>query len=136
MKKIEEKKVEENKEVLQDNYLIYAKRKTSSCLLKKGKVPGIFYRNSEYCSFTEYQKQIFNKKVFYDYEEILREFPSIYSRLTGGGFTGSFEAFCSAINKLLKKTHPEVKITTDSRRKLQKRAGGRGARAKRQKSYR
>jgi len=118
------------------NYRIYSKRKTSFCIIKEGTLGGIYFRNLEYLRFSSYQRNIFDKMVVISYTEILKEYPSLYSQVRGGGITSSFQAFCSSINKILRINHPEIKITTDSRIKLMKKPGGRGARAKRQKSYR
>ena len=121
---------------LTDNYKIYSKRKTSYCLLKKGVLPGLYFNNIEYNNFNEYQKNIFNKKVIVPYQKIIENYPSVYSLIRGGGTTARLQAFCGTVNILLKEKYPEVTVTTDSRRKLKKKCGGKGARTRRQKSYR
>jgi len=115
---------------------IFTKRKNSTCLLREGTLKGIYFKNQEYATFSSYQKNVFKVLVPISYQEIIKEFPSVYSFVKGGGFSSSFSSFCTAINKLLKPIFPLIKVSTDSRIKLRKSAGGRGARAKRQKSYR
>jgi ribosomal protein S9 len=121
-----------------------AKRKSSRVIVFQGKLKGIFFGNTEYNNFQEYQKEIFSKFCSYSYDEILSDWPSVYSKRQGGGEKGQFEAFCRCINSLMVDSKGREKVlkrntyalSFDSRRKYPKLPGGKGNRAKRQKSYR
>jgi ribosomal protein S9 len=117
------------------NYYKSAKRKTSICNIKPGTLEGLYFKNIEYNNFSDYQKNLLKKIVPVSYEEIILKFPSLYSKVEGGGQKSQFESFCYCLTKVLKEKF-NLSVTSDSRVKLPKKFGGRGARARRQKSYR